>query len=339
MAKERIVYIDFMKGLCILLVVSFHIHSTALSKHVNDILQQFRIPMYFFLSGLFFKTYNGFGDFVRKKVNNIIIPMVFFLLIGTVYIFGRSMLMTHMNITAALHKMPLNPIDNNTPMWFLLVLFEVNIMYYLLQQYLPRLWTNIVAIGLSVIGYIVVYNGYNLVLYFDIALVALPYFILGSEAKQHGLLTRGPSLAVRLAMVVGVFVLLWFLASEINMKHRVYPDYLRLYLLPAVSIFALLFVCQYIKRPVPVISYIGRYSLIVLGTHYFLIGPLKILILKLLTAPFSFTHYLIVLVCVIAFELPIIHLLKKYLPRLTAQKEFLLEGWRLSWQHEDKTNY
>ena len=58
--KQRIAYIDFMKGFCILLVVAFHIDYTIFETPYNFMLQQFRVPMYFFLSGLFFKEYNGF---------------------------------------------------------------------------------------------------------------------------------------------------------------------------------------------------------------------------------------------------------------------------------------
>lgn len=337
MAKERIAYIDFMKGLCIILVVSFHINHSVLGQHTNDMLQQFRIPMYFFLSGLFFKTYNGLSDFVRKKVNNIVIPLIFFLLIGATYVFCREFFLSKYNVVVALSKLPLNPIDLNTPMWFLVVLFEVNVIYYLLQQFLPRLWANVAAIALSAIGYFIVLNGYNLILYLDIALVALPYFILGSEAKRMGYLLKGPSLPLRLIMAVGVFVLLWFFASEINMKHRVYPDYFRLYALPAVAIMTLLFLSQYIKRPVPIISYVGRYSLIVLGTHYYIIAPVKAVVNHFLGQPFTIWHLLITLTISILIEIPIIHILKTYTPYLTAQKEMFTAGWKPVWSSQPKS--
>lgn len=39
----------------------------------------FRMPLYYFLSGLFFKTYRGFFDFVLKKINKLLIPFAFFI--------------------------------------------------------------------------------------------------------------------------------------------------------------------------------------------------------------------------------------------------------------------
>lgn len=330
MVKQRIAYIDFMKGLCILLVVAFHIEPNMFGYPLGHMLQQFRIPMYFFLSGLFFKLYDGFFDFARRKTNNIVVPLVFFLLLGILYVFSRNLLQNHMNVSAALSQMPINPVRTNTPMWFLVVLFEVNIVYYLLQKFLPRWLTIVAAIILSMIGYILVQCGYNLILYFDITLVAMPFFILGSESRRLGLLERGPHMAVRIALALVTIVILYFFAEKINMYERIYPSYFKLYMLPAVSILALLFLCQYIKRPVPVISHVGRYSIIVLGTQYQLIGPLKLVVAKFFPAiADSFWHYMIVLVIIVILEYPIIYLLRKYCPRLTAQEPFFYEGWKL----------
>ncbi|MBO4723436.1 MAG: acyltransferase [Muribaculaceae bacterium] len=329
-AKERIAYIDFMKGLCIILVVAFHIDTTAFGVPYGYMLQQFRIPMYFFLSGLFFKLYDGFFDFARKKINNIIVPLILFLIIGAIYYFCRNLIGSHFSVAKALELMPLNPIKNNTPTWFLVVLFEVNIIYYLLQKFLPRWLTIVAALLLSVVGYAVVQAGYNLILYFDIALVAMPFFVLGSESKKLGLLEKGPHMAVRVVFAIVVAVILFFFSQRINMLHRVYPSYFRLYLLPALSIMSLLFLCQYIKRPVPIITYLGRYSIMVLGTHYFLILPLRAVIFKLMPSLANASwSFLIVLVFVLAVEFPVIYILKKYLPRFTAQEEFFYKGWKI----------
>ena len=68
----------------------------------------------------------------------------------------------------------------------------------------------------------------------------------------------------------------------------------------------------------------------VLGTHYFLIGPLKLVLAKFLPQLESTSwHLFIVLLFVIVLEYPVIYLLRKYLPRYTAQEEFFHEGWKI----------
>jgi hypothetical protein len=124
----------------------------------------------------------------------------------------------------------------------------VNIIYYLLQKYLPRWLTIVAALLLSAIGYAIVQMHYTIYCYIDIAFVAMPFFVLGSESRKLGLLERGPHVAVRVIFAVAVAVILFFFSQRINMLHRVYPSYFRLYMLPALSIMSLLFLCQYIKR-------------------------------------------------------------------------------------------
>ena len=71
---KRIEWIDTAKGICIFLVVINHLclYSGVLSNgscsliRVNDFLSSFRMPLYFFLSGLFFKTYGG-GKFFSSR--------------------------------------------------------------------------------------------------------------------------------------------------------------------------------------------------------------------------------------------------------------------------------
>lgn len=70
MAKERIKFIDLAKGFCIILVVLNHICVLTGFKTVIDVqLASFRMPLYYILSGLFFKEYNGFFDFIIRKTN------------------------------------------------------------------------------------------------------------------------------------------------------------------------------------------------------------------------------------------------------------------------------
>ena len=329
MPKKRIVYIDFMKGVCILLVVVFHLDNDAYGVHTNEMLQSFRIPMYFFLSGLFFKTYDGFVDFTRRKLNNIIIPLVFFMLLSLCYAFVKEFYKSGYSFLQAFSLIP-NPIEYNVPLWFLVVLFEVNIIYYLLQKILPRIAVIVAAILLSAVGYYFATNGHFFFLYLDIAFVAMPFFILGSESRKLGLLEKGPHILVRLAMVVVVVAVLYFFAQTINLYGRTYPSYLRLYVLPCMSILTLMFVCQYIKRPVPVISHCGRYSIVILGTHALLAGHVYTFCTSLLPS-LSGTAWmnLIMLIIVIAIEYPIIYLFRKYVPRLTAQEPFFYENWKL----------
>ena len=52
MMKQRVEYIDALRGLCIMWVVWYH------SVHPDWVGYPFRLPVLFFVSGIFFKEYS-----------------------------------------------------------------------------------------------------------------------------------------------------------------------------------------------------------------------------------------------------------------------------------------
>ena len=73
--KQRIEFIDLAKGICISLVVYSHVYMGDHPKFM-EFQDYFRMPLYFILSGMFFKTYEGFASFAVKKINKLIIPLL-----------------------------------------------------------------------------------------------------------------------------------------------------------------------------------------------------------------------------------------------------------------------
>ena len=340
--KPRIHYIDFMKGLCILFIVVSHTDDrlfTLVGNNMDFTLQSFRIPMYYFISGIFFKTYNGFSDFSRKKVNNIMVPLVFFYLAAFAFHWLGQYLPPAQHFYGPFEWSSIfDPFvkrawPNNVPLWFLLSLFEVNIIYYLLQKYAPnRHWVWIGSFLLSLIGYYVATHHLRVLQLVDTALIGLPYFILGSEVNRNNLLQ--PSRYDKwgwIGLLAFILILRPF-AQEINILHQHLPNYLYLYLVPATAISLLLLTCKRLPY-IPVINYIGRYSLVVLCTHYPLVRPFhRFMIAACRPYPIGdLTVSLMAVLSLLCFELLLIALLTRLLPYFTAQKELFTTGWHLAW--------
>ena len=322
-----------------MLIVMYHIDHeffNYLIPRLNDALQAFRLPMYYFISGIFFKLYDGFTDFTRRKVNNILVPFVFFI----VLVFVVRWLMS-----IVLHAMGSDVIDTSpmelvmpfymrywpvtTPLWFLLSLFWVNVIFYALQRWIKPLWgVLLAAVALSVLGYVLGVNKIQLPLMFDTSLVALPYFVLGWGMNRLGALK--PSRWDRwglLALLLAAVPIYWF-SEFTNLHFQVLPAYWKLYLLPFVAILALFWACKSLPR-IPVLCTYGRYSLIILGTHPLIFNPIRsFCILRLGMEP-SVSLTLIIFILTMLLEWPIIWLLKTYAPRFTAQEPFFKPGWRI----------
>ena len=79
--KQRVEYIDLIKGIAIILVVAGHC-SLPLPEHLSNMLQHARMPLFVFLSGLFFSTCgDSFKRLLVKKLSKLLVPYVTFRLL------------------------------------------------------------------------------------------------------------------------------------------------------------------------------------------------------------------------------------------------------------------
>ena len=78
--NKRIDFVDLTKGVCIILVVMAHIGGAFEKLDYHSMIASFRMPLYFFISGIFFKSYEGLFGFFIRKINNLIIAFLFFYL-------------------------------------------------------------------------------------------------------------------------------------------------------------------------------------------------------------------------------------------------------------------
>jgi len=214
------------------------------------------------------------------------------------------------------------------PLWFLLSLFWVNILFYALRRWLP-VWGMLLAVlALAGVGWTMACRQMQLPLMLDTAPVALPYFVLGWGVNRLGMLAPRQSIDRWGVLVLAIVAVpIYVFSSSINLHAQVVPSFVMLYLLPFVAILALLWACKSLPR-IPVLCHYGRYSLIILGTHPLLYIPVRFLLMRNGLEP-GIALTLLVFVIVMALEWPVIWLLKTYAPRFTAQQPFFTEGWKL----------
>lgn len=335
--KKRLPFIDLMKGLCIILIVIGHVDTalfTALGDNADRMFQTFRVPMYYFVSGIFFKQYGGFFDFARKKVNNILIPFAFFYLFAYLVQMAFHYMPACSHVFGEFHRgsiiQPLTQRywDCNVPLWFLMSLFWVNILYYLLQMITRRRWVQILAVAaMAAVGYTLCAWHIRPLYYIDTALVGMPFFVLGSLLREQNVLRPSSTDKWGLVAFPLALVLTYFLAGEIDIYRQILPSGLVLYGLSSIAIVALLW-CSKNIGSVPGVNYLGRYSIVVLGTHYVFI-PIVRALLTSITELDGLASSLVTLLIVLALMFPTIALFIRVFPRFTAQREFFKPGWRL----------
>ena len=130
--RNRIGYLDALRGMAMILVVYFHIAAYGFGSYelgYNDIIERFRMPTFFFISGwLFYKAgriWNGQAiiNTIRKKFMIQIIPTVFFMLLY----------LTMFNL------LDIGSFGSDKKgYWFTFVLFEYFVIYILGEAILNR---------------------------------------------------------------------------------------------------------------------------------------------------------------------------------------------------------
>lgn len=184
--KPRIQFIDLAKGICILLVLIDHcgIQTGVWINHL-------RMPLYFILSGLFYKDYGSFMELVRKKTNNLIIPFITFYGIGLLYAFSIDVICHNdlasyaISVPEFLHDGPIN----NYALWFLLVLFWSNLLFWGISSIIRQEWLRaVIILSLAYLSTFVNADTGRSYVYIGSVLMNLPFFYTGYILKRTNIL-------------------------------------------------------------------------------------------------------------------------------------------------------
>ena len=339
MATKRIGYIDLVKGFCIILVVLAHIFQHLLVKTMYlALLSTFIMPLFFFLSGLFFKEYEGFSGFLVRKINKLLIPFCFFYII-TSFIYPN--ILHFMGITVP-HKASLGIQGlwafitkeknfTNGPLWFLLCLFIVNMLFYLCVTIVKKICISgawqaaflaIICFAAGVSNSMFIASHINLWGYVDSAIAALPFYCVGYLFNKYTDILQPNALDKYLPIFIIICLALKYLfGGSCNYMQNIYRiNPFAQYLCGITGTLFVVFLAKMIND-IPLISYWGRYSLMILVSHQLILQVLSSLLRKA-HLPIPVTAVLLLGIVMFSYQL-IIPLMKRYLPHVTAQKDVI----------------
>ena len=186
--EGRIGYIDAAKGFGIFLIVLGHVTRY---EPLVGFLYSFHVPVFFIVSGAFFKSV-PFADFVRKKLRTLVIPYFVFAALSTLYWLiierrFRDGSVSPLSVVANVFFMSGGPdvYAQNAALWFLPALFVAEILFYWMDaaaKYNPgaRFAFPVVTylLGMIVAG-AVNHIGIRLPFMADVALLAMAWYSLG----------------------------------------------------------------------------------------------------------------------------------------------------------------
>lgn len=324
--KPRIEFIDLAKGLCIFLVVMKH--CGALPE--TAILSMLRMPLYFLLSGLFFKTYGGVKNLILKKTNKLVIPMVTFYLLGELAFLALNYWkpdLLHIQNRHAFIDLFTDRHMFNLPVWFLLGLFWCNVLFVLISTAIKNDYLRIILITIiGAIGYTLGQYRIILPLFIDTAMTALPFFCIGYYLKKTPILypNRFDRYNWLFCLVCGLIVACNTFVPSCG-QNSYYANKLSggvwAYIFSLAAVMCALFLCKMIKH-LPLISYVGRYSIIILVLHYILKRPAEFITVSIFGDDFSYRGLLIFAITMV-INIVCIPLCLRFIPYLVAQKDLI----------------
>lgn len=330
--KERIEFIDLAKGICILLVMILHLIPTSLriSNLLN--LECLRMPLYFCLAGMFFKDYGSFKNLFLKKTSNILIPFIAWYVISYA-IYYIALLTIMSDIEDKYHYLDLFRGDPtyNRPIWFLLCLFWSSLIFDLIFRITKNWWIELTLICLCALGGVVwSKSGLPNYLYFGTCLTSMPFYFLGYTLKRSLILAPNDISKKEYAIMGACFIGFMIIACYPSLRARYQyvtnefaseGSVLLTYFSCIMVVVAVLFLCKKIKK-ISYISYLGRYSIIVLVTHMLFGSVVGKTLAKInIFATHEKTLHFLVFIIVFLMMFVAIPIFKTYLPYITAQKD------------------
>jgi fucose 4-O-acetylase-like acetyltransferase len=333
--NKRVEWIDTAKGICILLVVLHHLFANygmygdkGVLHDSYYFLQSFRIPLYYILSGLFFKEYGGIRFFIIKKTNKILIPCLFFYFTLSVMFPWLSLVMSkdifHLGNTSLIELLLSIIVKEgnypNGPIWFLLCLFQINIIFYIIHVISGSMKSLMILCCLfGIIGLLLSHYGFNLYCNTDSALTGMPFFGFGYFLRNKTEFISEKRLKHLEVLVFATVSLLivFLLARNAEFNFNLFANKFTVYPCGIIGGFSVLMISKNIGR-IPCVSYWGRYSIIVLVTHYFLINIMDYCL------PDCLNNWFVCFLIIMSLYFVIIPLFLKYLPYVTAQKDCIV---------------
>ncbi|HEY9257793.1 acyltransferase, partial [Chitinophaga sp.] len=285
----RYAWIDYAKGIAIILVVYRHIAygldtwGISLPHGVlatNDMLYSFRMPLFFLLSGVFFSksiAKRGVKSFVFLKINTLLYPYLLWAIIQISLQIVFSRFANSDRSAEDFLNIFLQP-RTLDQLWYLFALFNVTMLYTLISvitgnKKIWQLLTGLVFLGLApyIQNFSTLYDIALHYIFFAIGDIAAGYFL--REQTQQAF--AKPKNLLLLAPVFGL--LQWY---------YLYHQHMNGYLFMIIALIGCLFVILLASwlaaiRKMEFLPVIGHYSLYVYLLHVSIFAGLRAVLLQL----------------------------------------------------------
>ncbi len=321
---ERIEWIDVAKGIGILFIIFAHCYiPNTLPK---KIFYSFHIPLFFFISGYLHKV-RANNQFFIRKVRFLLKPYFFFSIISNLILFLHVNFWNSFSVPLFI---PYNKIVGifygigndlwmfNITLWFLPCLFLVSVGFNSLLLHMEEKKIYFLLLGSSIVGYIgSKYLYFSLPWGIETGFSGIVFYGIGFFAKKRNIkVLEVDKLFIVLILFFLNFVTAYF-NSEVDMNLNKLGNYFLFYISAFCGAFGVLGISKIFVKKLSFLSFFGKNSLIILGTHTVFLMLLPYYYAYFTGISIFYTENILVngtyIFCItLILELPIIFFLNKF---------------------------
>lgn len=287
--RKRDTQLDIMRGIGIVLIMIGHVDGIA--PYVVNLIYQFHVPLFFFISGsvFFYEENRDFRSFFVNKIKRLYFPYVFW---NVLFILSHNVLL-HLGVYSSdvthLRHAPLWTVGDylkaiinvltfglgdiaTRATWFLTVLFETTVIFYGLRFFVNRrkaplvieIVTLIFVALLFIIGCITSFPRR-----LSLAFIACIFFYFGYANKRFDILNRIPKKwKAYLALLCVLLISTGAMYNKVDMNSHTLGNPL-LFLINANAGIILVYLAVKKLKQCRGMLILGQHSLTIMCTHYF----------------------------------------------------------------------
>lgn len=280
--KTRENWLDFLKAFAMFLVVWGHT-----TGKLRGFIYSFHMPLFFMISGYLVEEKLK-KDFIREKFKRLIKPYFLYSLIlimigkSLYFILGKKSIALKELILGMLYGVNIkNYLDYREPLWFLLCLFVVFLIYDLFYKFEIKILSMFISLILGMYFYYKV--NYRMPWNFEVAFQGYIYFYIGYMINQKKITKQNKTKQNKIMLIcVCIFPISYIYNGTIAMDKEFFNNYiLSIVTAISVSLFLFLFFKRFFIRNNRFISFFSRNTIIVLVFHRLLDNAFVIVLRKI----------------------------------------------------------
>jgi len=277
--KEKLPFIDFAKGIGILLVVWGHTQ-TPFTRSIYI----FHMPLFFMLSGFLFETKSF--SFAIKRIIKLLRLLFFYYILSYLFFYVINFFRGTPFVENSFFELFTGKelYRYNVPLWFLLSLIWVSTIYQMMSKIKNQFAITIICLIISYTGLFLSKNAINLPYYLDSSMSVIFFYHLGYLIKKYNLIrkyvvnNKNFLLIFSLLSIVGAFSYTSYF-SEIRLDIRsnfFYINFLEYILINILILVSILILCNLIRYN-RAINFLGVSSLVIMSVHCIFKGIIPLL--------------------------------------------------------------